>query len=48
MEVDVAINSAARSIGLEALKPTQHEVIRSFTSGRDVFVALPTGYGKSF
>ena len=27
---------------------TQREAIRSFASGRDVFVALPTGYRKSF
>jgi len=48
MEVDAAIDSAARSVGLPALKPTQREAIRAFASGRDVFVALPTGHGKSF
>ena len=30
-----------------ALKPEQEEAITQFLMGRDVFVALPTGYGKS-
>ena len=29
------------------LKEKQVEAIQSFVNGRDVFVALPTGYGKS-
>ena len=48
MEVEAAIDSAARSVGLQALKPTQREAIRMFASGRDVFVALHTGHAKSF
>ena len=43
MEVEAAIDSAARSLGLQALNPTQREAIRTFASGRDVFVALHTG-----
>ena len=34
-------------VGVEELKKEQSQAIRSFVSGRDVFVALPTGYGKS-
>ena len=48
MEVEAAIDSAARSVGLQALKPTQREAIRTFASGRNVFVALHIGHAKSF
>ena len=43
-----AIDSAVEAVGLKALKSLQCEAIRSFTEGHDVFVSLPTGYGKSF
>ena len=39
--------SAAASLGYSKLKPTQQEVVEKFVSGRDVFVCLPTGSGKS-
>ena len=35
-------------VGVEKLKNEKSQAIRSFVSGRGVFVALPTGYGKSF
>ena len=35
-EVDAAIDSAAQSVGLQALKPTQEEAIRTFASRHDV------------
>ena len=35
------------ALGFTSLKPEQEEAITQFTLGRDVFVALPTGYGKS-
>ena len=41
------IQEAAASLGYPALKPEQGEAITQFLMGRDVFVALPTGYGKS-
>ena len=41
------IRAAAASLGYPALKPEQEEAITQFLMGRDVFVALPTGYGKS-
>ena len=41
------IREAAASLGYPALKPEQEEAITQFLMGRDVFVALPTGYGKS-
>ena len=43
----VAIEEAVRELGLEALKPKQHDAIVSFLSGNDTLVVLPTGYGKS-
>ena len=46
--MDAAIHFAAPKVGLGALKPKQVEVIKAFASGSDVFVSLPTGYGKSF
>ena len=36
-----------KELGLSSLKPKQEEAIRAFVSGKDVFVSLPTGYGKS-
>ena len=38
---------AAKSLGYDRLKPEQERVLSEFMSGKDVFVALPTGYGKS-
>ena len=40
------IRETAASLGYPALKPEQKEAITQFLMGRDVFVALPTGYGK--
>ena len=42
-----AIESARRRLAIEALKKEQEEVVRAFLSGNDVFVSLPTGYGKT-
>ena len=41
------IKDAATSLGITTLKTEQQEAIRQFVLGRDVFVSLPTGYGKS-
>ena len=42
-----AIAKAATSLGYSKLKPEQEQAITYFARGNDVFVALPTGYGKS-
>ena len=45
--VEKALREAAESIGITRLKDEQKDAILAFASGRDVFVSLPTGYGKS-
>ena len=45
--IEAAIDYAVGLVGIEALKPLQREAIRAFVQGRDVFVSLPTGFGKS-
>jgi len=42
-----ALNLASQRMGIERLKPKQLEAIEAFVSGKDTFVSLPTGYGKS-
>ena len=41
------IEEVVQSLGYDALKEKQKEALHHFISGRDVFVSLPTGYGKS-
>ena len=41
------IAEVARTHGYESLKEEQLLAIEEFVSGRDVFVSLPTGFGKS-
>ena len=40
------IERAASSLGY-VLKPEQQMSIEKFVCGKDVFISLPTGYGKS-
>jgi len=48
MEFKVALEEAVNELGFQQLKPKQLEAIEAFVIGdKDVFVALPTGYGKS-
>ena len=46
--ISAVITDSMSLVGVEELKKEQSQAIRSFVSGRDVFVALPPGYGKSF
>ena len=41
------IRDSASALGINMLKPEQEKAILQFLLGRDVFVALPTGYRKS-
>ena len=47
METEEAISESLRLMKLACLLPEQHKAINAFLSGKDVFVSLPTGYGKS-
>ena len=46
-EVASALSRAATKLGYSTLLPQQERVVRAFVRGRDVFVSLPTGSGKS-
>ena len=45
--LDKAISAACSTIGLASQKAKQREAISMFVGGQDVFISLPTGYGKS-
>ena len=45
--MDPSVKEAATSLGYGELKPEQERVLTEFVKGKDVFVFLPTGYGKS-
>ena len=47
MDFCAALKKAMGRMDLQELKPKQIESIECFVSGRDTFVSLPTGYGKS-
>ena len=48
MELESTIDKAVEAVGLQSLKPLQCHVINPFVTGNDVFVSLPTGFGKSY
>ena len=45
--LDEAIAQSMQLMGISSLKTKQQEAIKAFMNGKDVFVTLPTGYGKS-
>ena len=47
MEFQRAVEESVQEAGYSPLKVKQKEAIEAFVSGKDTFVALPTGYGKS-
>ena len=49
MEIDREqfILRAALKMGIDVLKEKQKEAIGAFLEGNDVFLTVPTGYGKS-
>ena len=44
--MDDSIDAASVSLNVHPLKTKQREAVEAFMKGNDVFVALPTGYGK--
>ena len=46
-QIDIAIKYAVAKLGFDSVKEKQHEAVKTFVSGKDTFVSLPTGYGKS-
>ena len=46
-KISQAITESGRALGVLELKSKQLEALNAFLSGRDTFVSLPTGYGKS-
>ena len=46
-DIESAIVTASKQLGYSELRPNQRAAARSFLKGRDVFVCLPTGSGKS-
>lgn len=45
--IDESIQSSLPRFGHQSLKPAQIEAIHAVLTGKDVFVSVPTGYGKS-
>lgn len=45
--ISQAIVDAAKVVGYMAPRTEQVQAVEKFVSGRDVFVSLPTGEGKS-
>ena len=42
-----ALEAATRKMGMDSLKDMQKKAILAFVGGKDTFVSLSTGYGKS-
>ena len=45
--MDTAIETAVRKLGYREAKNLQAKFIKEFVSGNNVFVSVPTGYGKT-
>ena len=45
--IEEVVLRAVQRLGFADLRPQQRVAIKTFMQGKDVFVSLPTGYGKS-
>ena len=46
-DFDSAVQNACQVFGMEKLFPEQFKVLKTFVSGTEVLLNLPTGFGKS-
>ena len=44
---DEALAETLSFLGISQLKDKQLEAVQEFAKGQDIFISLPTGYGKS-
>ena len=47
MDLTAALEKVVVTLGYTSLKQEQKDAIKEFVKGHDVFVCLPTGFGKS-
>ena len=47
VDFNIAVSEVCWHMELRPLRPKQLETLSTFVSGKDTFVALPTGYRKS-
>jgi len=47
IELKTVLANICERLGYSTLRPEQTEAVSAFAGGKDVFVALPTGSGKS-
>ncbi len=47
VEIKAALESVCKRLGYPALREKRQAAVTAFAGGKDVFVALPTGSGKS-
>jgi len=47
IELKTVLANVCERLGYSTLRPEQAEAVSAFAGGKDMFVALPTGSGKS-
>ena len=47
VDLELIITEAAMKLQVKELREKQHEAVGAFLDGNDVFMSVPTGYGKS-
>ena len=47
MDVVAVVQDVVIRLGYQQVKKEQEDAVKAFVSGKDVFVCLPTGFGKS-
>ena len=47
MDVDRAIQAACLKLGYSSLRKEQEQAVKNFVGGKDIFLSVPTGGGKS-